>query len=40
MVEFIALAPVPGVATQVSRLAADPHFADIAGDCHLPPSAI
>ena len=31
MVEFIALAPVPGMATQVSRLAADPHFADIAG---------
>jgi hypothetical protein len=36
----MALAPVSGMAMQVSRLAADPHFADIAGDCHLPPSAI
>ncbi|MEO6781885.1 MAG: hypothetical protein ABI196_13425 [Bradyrhizobium sp.] len=40
MVEFIALAPVSGMAMQMSRLAADPHFADIAGDCHLPASAI
>ncbi len=40
VVEFIAIAPVSGMATQASRLAADPHFADIAGDCHLPPSAI